>query len=89
MGVFARLFRRSKTTEETASAEARTDGATAGTGTDDTDATAQPEAAADAPETPGSTAKESDEVTVTESVDIPKQQSGKAADSEAGDGART
>ncbi|MER7741329.1 hypothetical protein ABTX34_23885 [Streptomyces sp. NPDC096538] len=89
MGVFARLFRRSKTTEETSSAEARTDGTTAGTGTDDAAATAQPEAATEAPETSGSAAKESDEVAVTENVDIPKQQSGKAAESEAGDGART
>ena len=89
MGVFARLFRRSKTTGETAAAEARTDGKQAGTGADDTAAQDTAEAAADAPETTGPAVKESDEVTVTESVDIPKQQSGKAADSEAGDGART
>ncbi|MEU0910531.1 hypothetical protein [Streptomyces althioticus] len=68
MGVFARLFRRSKTTGETAAAEARTDGE---------------KAASEAP------VKESDEAGVTESVDIPKQQSGKAADTEAGEGART
>ncbi|MFJ9859211.1 hypothetical protein ACIRVN_17205 [Streptomyces albogriseolus] len=89
MGVFARLFRRSKTTGETAAAEARTDGEKTGTGTDDT-TTPEPEAAADEP-TAASEApvKESDEATVTESVDIPKQQSGKAADTEAGEGART
>ncbi|MBJ6635167.1 hypothetical protein [Streptomyces sp. I5] len=88
MGVFARLFRRSKTTGETAAAETRTDGEKTGTGTDDTAAT--PGAAADeakaASEAP---VKESDEAGVTESVDIPKQQSGKAADTEAGEGART
>ncbi|MEU0581212.1 hypothetical protein ABZ465_28745 [Streptomyces griseoincarnatus] len=90
MGVFARLFRRSKTTGETAAAEARTDGEKTGTGTDDTAATPGAEAAADeakaASEAP---VKESDEAGVTESVDIPKQQSGKAADTEAGEGART
>ncbi|MEU9582606.1 hypothetical protein [Streptomyces werraensis] len=90
MGVFARLFRRSKTTGETAAAETRTDGEKTGAGTDDTAATPGAEAVADgakaASEAP---VKESDEVGVTESVDIPKQQSGKAADTEAGEGART
>ncbi|MFH9177641.1 hypothetical protein [Streptomyces albogriseolus] len=90
MGVFARLFRRSKTTGETAAAEARTDGEKTGTGTDDTTTTPEPEAAADEPKAaPEAPVKESDEATVTESVDIPKQQSGKAADTEAGEGART
>jgi hypothetical protein len=85
MGVFARLFRRSKT----AAAEARTDGEETGTGTDDT-TTPEPEAAADEPKAASEApVKESDEATVTESVDIPKQQSGKAADTEAGEGART
>ncbi|WP_431992610.1 hypothetical protein [Streptomyces albogriseolus] len=88
MGVFARLFRRSKTTGETAAAEARTDGEKTGTGTDDT--TTPPEAAADEPKAASEApVKESDEATGTESVDIPKQQSGKAADTEAGEGART
>ncbi|MGA5771937.1 hypothetical protein ACPC36_31230 [Streptomyces pseudogriseolus] len=95
MGVFARLFRRSKTTGETAAAEARTDGQKAGAGTDGPDGTAaatesEPRSASDeataGSETP---VKESDEATVTEGVDIPKQQSGKAADTEAGEGART
>ncbi|MGY1522183.1 hypothetical protein ACW69C_00200 [Streptomyces sp. MN3] len=88
MGVFARLFRRSKTTGETAAAETRTDGEKTGTGTDDTAATSGAEAdeAETASEAP---VKESDEAGVTESVDIPKQQSGKAADTEAGEGART
>ncbi|EMF30728.1 MULTISPECIES: hypothetical protein [Streptomyces] len=105
MGVFARLFRRSKTTGETAAAEARTDGQKtdgqktdgqkAEAGTDGLDGTAaatesEPRSASDeataGSETP---VKESDEATVTEGVDIPKQQSGKAADTEAGEGART
>ncbi|MGQ5230173.1 hypothetical protein [Streptomyces sp. yara] len=90
MGVFARLFRRSKTTGETAAAETRTDGEKTGTGTDDTAATSGAEAAADEAETASEApVKESDEAGVTESVDIPKQQSGKAADTEAGEGART
>ncbi|MFE1259753.1 hypothetical protein ACFW5X_04435 [Streptomyces albogriseolus] len=70
-------------------AEARTDGEKTGTGTDDT-TTPEPEAAADEPKAASEApVKESDEATVTESVDIPKQQSGKAADTEAGEGART
>ncbi|MGA5412153.1 hypothetical protein [Streptomyces pseudogriseolus] len=102
MGVFARLFRRSKTTGETAAAEARTDGQKtdgqktgAGTeGPDGTAATAESEAesaaaADEATAGSGTAVKESEEATVTEGVDIPKQQSGKAADTEAGEGART
>ncbi|MEV5331422.1 hypothetical protein [Streptomyces werraensis] len=90
MGVFARLFRRSKTTGETAAAETRTDGEKTGGGTDDTAATPGSEAVADeAKEASEVPVKESDEAGVTESVDIPKQQSGKAADTEAGEGART
>ncbi|WPW21766.1 hypothetical protein [Streptomyces sp. HNS054] len=90
MGVFARLFRRSKTTGETAAAETRTDGEKTGTGTDDTAATPGAEASADEAEAASEgPVKGSDEAGVTESVDIPKQQSGKAADTEAGEGART
>ncbi|MFC8844510.1 hypothetical protein ACPC37_06515 [Streptomyces griseoincarnatus] len=90
MGVFARLFRRSKTTGETAAAETRTDGEKTGTGTDDTAATPGAEASADEAEAASEVpVKGSDEAGVTESVDIPKQQSGKAADTEAGEGART
>ncbi|CAL9549675.1 hypothetical protein SUDANB58_04419 [Streptomyces sp. enrichment culture] len=87
MGVFARLLRRSKATEEAPAAEAQADAPApaqteeaAGKGADGAGAgpAAQPavtEAAGDA----GS-----------ESVDIPQQQSaGKAADNEAGEGART
>lgn len=90
MGVFARLFRRSKTTGETAAAEARTDGEKTGAVTDDTAPTPGSRTTADEAEAASETpVKESDEAGVTESVDIPKQQSGKAAESEAGDGART
>ncbi|MEV5048060.1 hypothetical protein AB0N20_26510 [Streptomyces griseoincarnatus] len=92
MGVFARLFRRSKTTGETAAAETRTDGEKTGTGTDDTAATPEAEAEAEADEAEAASevpVKGSDEADVTESVDIPKQQSGKAADTEADEGART
>ncbi|MGA5342824.1 hypothetical protein ACPCK3_27780 [Streptomyces griseoincarnatus] len=94
MGVFARLFRRSKTTGETAAAETRTDGEKTGTGTDDTAATPEAEAEAEAEADEAEAASEvpvkgSDEADVTESVDIPKQQSGKAADTEADEGART
>ncbi|GHE64896.1 hypothetical protein QWL27_01525 [Streptomyces thermocarboxydus] len=90
MGVFARLFRRSKTTGETAAAEARTDGETTGSGTDDMAATPESEAAADEAKAPSEApVKEAGEAGATESVDIPKQQSGKAADTEAGEGART
>ncbi len=88
MGVFARLLRRSKATEETP-AEAQTDKATAGTEAEETagaEAAKGAEGAAEAAEA----AAEAAEVTETEGVDIPKQQStDKAADNEAGEGART
>jgi hypothetical protein len=88
MGVFARLLRRSKATEE-APAEAQADKATAGTeaeGTTGAEAVKGADEAAEAAES----ATEAAEVTETEGVDIPKQQStDKAADNEAGEGART
>ncbi|MFD3626532.1 hypothetical protein [Streptomyces sp. NPDC058698] len=93
MGVFARLFRRSKATEETETAGARADGATAGAGTEDgtgpQDAagTAEPTGTTGAPETAEPAVKEAGRG--TETVDIPKQQSSEAADSETGEGART
>lgn len=92
MGVFARLFRRPKTTEETAAAEARADGVTAGAGTEDgigaQDAagTTEPKGTTGAPEP---AVQEAGRVTGAEAVDIPKQQSSEAAGSEAGEGART
>ncbi|MBT3152311.1 hypothetical protein HTV45_15695 [Streptomyces sp. CHD11] len=95
MGVFARLFRRSKATEETGTAEARTDRAAAGadpdvgTGPLDTAGTAEPAGPAGAPETAEPPVKEAGRVTGAEAVDIPKQQSSEAAGSETGEGART
>ncbi|MFJ8464113.1 hypothetical protein [Streptomyces swartbergensis] len=91
MGVFARLLRRSKATEE-APAEAQADKATAGTEAEETagaEAAKGADGAAEAAES-AAEAAESAEVTETEGVDIPKQQStDKAADNEAGEGART
>ncbi|MGI5458537.1 hypothetical protein ACQEWB_36290 [Streptomyces sp. CA-249302] len=98
MGVFARLLRRSKATEEASTAEDR-----AGTATAEPVAEEAAEAKGPA-EAEGTTAVErteaepvagsSDEATATVSgegvVEIPKQQSAEeAADSEAGEGART
>ncbi|MBG0852039.1 hypothetical protein I2W78_09315 [Streptomyces spinoverrucosus] len=95
MGVFARLFRRSKTKEETSTAEAQADQPSAVSeadgaaeakaseekGSGETDAGAGTEPAA---------AKEGDKGDAPEAVDIPQQQSpGKAADSEADENART
>ena len=69
MGVFARIFRRSKATEETRAAE--------------------PKESAGAPESTGPAEHRAKEVPGTDTVEIPKQQSAEAADSEAGEGART
>ncbi|MFE2337476.1 hypothetical protein [Streptomyces coelicoflavus] len=91
MGVFARLFRRSKGTEETSAAETRTDtpdtGSTADVSTAEAAETADagPRNTAEADAAAGATA-EGD----PESVGIPKQQSaGEAVDNEADKGART
>ncbi|MEU5520704.1 hypothetical protein ACIQCD_29050 [Streptomyces sp. NPDC093250] len=89
MGVFARLFRRSKTTEETRAAGAQDDRTTTGPVTDDAASAAEPKESAEVRDTAEPTVKEAGEVTGTESVDIPKQQSSEAAGSEAGEGART
>ncbi|MFE5603300.1 hypothetical protein ACFQ8O_29425 [Streptomyces coelicoflavus] len=94
MGVFARLFRRSKGTEETSVAETRTD--TPDTGSAADVSTAEAEAAETADAGPRNTA-EADEAAGagaeggdSESVGIPKQQSaGEAVDNEADKGART
>ncbi|MFG3660368.1 hypothetical protein [Streptomyces sp. NPDC047706] len=90
MGVFARLFRRSKTTEETSTAEARADQPSAGSaaegaaeakGSGETGAVAATEPAA---------ATKGDKGEASEAVEIPQQQSpDKAADSEADESART
>ncbi|MFC8366636.1 MULTISPECIES: hypothetical protein [unclassified Streptomyces] len=89
MGVFARLFRRSKATEETRTAEVRAGEAAAGTGTESAAGAAEPKGPAEAPETTGPAEKEAGEVTGTDTVEIPKQQSAEAAGSETGEGART
>ncbi|WCN03647.1 hypothetical protein [Streptomyces sp. M92] len=90
MGVFARLLRRSKTTEEASAEEART-------GTPDTEhaaeETAQAVETADSGPRDTSESAEADEAagaTDAEGVGIPKQQSaGEAVDNEADNGART
>ncbi|MFB9347586.1 hypothetical protein ACFFUA_08935 [Streptomyces heliomycini] len=87
MGVFARLFRRSKATEETRTAEARAGEAAAGAGPESAAGTAEPKGLAEAPETAGSAEQEAGEVSDT--VEIPKQQSAEATGSETGEGART
>lgn len=90
MGVFARLLRRSKATEEAApAAEAGSDTAQAGSEAAEAASTAEVKAAEGTPEAaePGVKGSEGAE---SEGVDIPRQQStDKAADNEAGDSART
>ncbi|GGV83406.1 hypothetical protein ABZ178_29700 [Streptomyces massasporeus] len=92
MGVFARLLRRSKATAETPAAEAQTDTAKAGPETEAADA-AETKGTAGAEEAAEPTAEATTEAstsTESEGVDIPKQQSTeKAADNDAGEGART
>ncbi len=97
MGVFARLFRRSKATEETRTAEARADGPASGpvsqdtagaAGSQDTAGAAEPKGSPGAPETAAPSATGDGGATAAE-VDIPKQQSAEAAGSETGEGART
>ncbi|MFH8453361.1 hypothetical protein ACH4CD_29445 [Streptomyces fungicidicus] len=89
MGVFARLFRRSKATEETRTAEARAGEAAAGPAAEEAAGAARPEGPDEAPESAGPAGKESGEVTVTDTLEIPKQQSAESAGSETGEGART
>ncbi|MGI5378711.1 hypothetical protein ACQEV2_31575 [Streptomyces sp. CA-251387] len=93
MGVFARLLRRSKATEETSTAAAPADTPTAEPAADEA-AEAKETAEAKAEEADGSaaqpTAAESVEADTDDGVEIPKQQSAdEVADSEAGEGART
>ncbi|MFF4474343.1 hypothetical protein ACFYZ3_32905 [Streptomyces sp. NPDC001599] len=88
MGVFARLFRRSKNTEEASGAETRTDIPDTGSAAEAKAADAGPRNTAGAGETDGTAAEAGD----SESVGIPKQQSaGEAVDNEAeaDKGART
>ncbi|MFE5757907.1 hypothetical protein ACIP4Q_33740 [Streptomyces massasporeus] len=95
MGVFARLLRRSKATAETPAAEAQTDTAKAGPETEaaeaaETKGTDGAEEAAEPTAEATTEASKSTDSTESEGVDIPKQQSTeKAADNEAGEGART
>ncbi|MFJ8054326.1 hypothetical protein [Streptomyces luteogriseus] len=94
MGVFARLLRRSKATAETPAAEAQTDTAKAGPEAEATEAAEAEAEGADgaekAAETAAEATTEASKSTEPEGVDIPKQQSTeKAADNEAGEGART
>ncbi|MFE7898738.1 hypothetical protein ACFU3E_14695 [Streptomyces sp. NPDC057424] len=89
MGVFARLLRRSKATAETPAAEAQTSTAKAGPETAAAEA-AETKVTDGAEDAAKPTAEDPTEVTEPEGVDIPKQQStDKAADNEAGEGART
>ncbi|MFA3875881.1 hypothetical protein ABS735_19720 [Streptomyces sp. MMCC 100] len=88
MGVFARLFRRSKDTEEASVAETRTDTADTEGAADVSTAEAAERADADPRNT--AQADEAAEGGDPESVGIPKQQSaGEAVDNEADKGART
>ncbi|WP_328344096.1 hypothetical protein [Streptomyces violaceus] len=103
MGVFARLLRRSKATPEAPAAEAQTDTAKAGPEAEEAAETLEAKEAAETLEAKGADgtteaaeagaeapAEAPAEATEGEGVDIPKQQStDKAADNEAGEGART
>ncbi|MEU0785317.1 hypothetical protein ABZ341_27520 [Streptomyces sp. NPDC006173] len=83
MGVFTRLLRRSKATEEASTAEAQAPAGPAGT---------EAEVAVDAEGSSGSeggATAATAEAGTAEDVDIPRQQTAdQAADNEAGDGAR-
>ncbi|MFC8247250.1 hypothetical protein [Streptomyces chartreusis] len=88
MGVFARLFRRSKATEEASTAEVQADTPTAEQAAEETEAKGSTEAQAEEAARPS--ASESAPADGDDGVEIPKQQSAdEAADSEAGEGART
>jgi hypothetical protein len=89
MGVFARLFRRSKATEEASTVEAQADTPTAEQAEEET-AEAKGSAEAKSEEAAQPAAAESVEADGDDGVEIPKQQSADdAADSEAGESART
>ncbi|WP_432196883.1 hypothetical protein [Streptomyces sp. bgisy027] len=89
MGVFARLFRRSKSTEEASTVEVQADTPTAEQAAEET-AEAKGSAGAEVEKAAQPTASESVEADGDDGVEIPKQQSAdEAADSEAGEGART
>ncbi|MGV9698998.1 hypothetical protein ACWDTR_24970 [Streptomyces sp. NPDC003470] len=86
MGVFERIFRRSKTTEEASAAERPAEAPASGSATD-----GKPDDA-NVPAATGESASDTDtaEAADSESVGIPKQQSAEeAVDNEADKGART
>jgi hypothetical protein len=95
MGVFGRILRRSKATEEASTAEAVTDTETAAAPTAEAAAEVSgTEAGAGVEEAAGTTATEAvataGSADAADGVEIPKQQSAEvAADNEAGEGART
>ncbi|QOV35093.1 hypothetical protein IM697_34185 [Streptomyces ferrugineus] len=89
MGVFARIFRRSKAAEEASTAEAQADTPTAEPAAEET-AEAEASVEVNAEDADRSAPAESVEGESDDGVEIPKQQSADAAaDSEAGEGART
>jgi hypothetical protein len=92
MGVFDRLLRRSKATEEASTAEGQADTQTAEPLTAEAaEVAAEAEAGTAGEDTAETTVTETVEAAdVVDGVEIPKQQSAEeAADNEAGEGART
>ncbi|MFE5188503.1 hypothetical protein [Streptomyces sp. NPDC056628] len=84
MGVFARIFGRSKVSEEASSSEPE-----AGTGAAEPAAEPSGPSGAEAEETAPAAAADSEGTGADDGVEIPKQQSAdEAADSDAGEGAR-
>lgn len=89
MGVFAKIFRRSKATEEASTVEAQADTPTAEPATEEA-AEAKGSAETKTEDAAEPKAAEPVEADAEDGVEIPKQQSAdEAADSEAGEGART
>lgn len=87
MGVFARVFRRSKATEAASIAEAQPDTPTAEPAAEEA---AEAKGSAEAEEAAQPVTARSVEADGDDGVEIPKQQSpDEAADSETGEGART
>ncbi|MEV5911814.1 hypothetical protein DMH25_19100 [Streptomyces sp. WAC 01325] len=90
MGVFARLFRRSKATEEASTVEVQADTPTAEQAAEEETAEAKESVEAKAEEAARPTTSEAVAADGDDGVEIPKQQSAdEAADSEAGESART
>jgi hypothetical protein len=90
MGVFARLLRRSKATEEASTAAAQDSTPTAQSEAAEEPTAAEEPAEANGPAEAAEAKGETDADTSGEGVEIPQQQSAEeAADSEAGEGART